>query len=486
MKRLLCILLVLMPYLAYSQDWTADWDFSMLMSGSTGQYLPFWARTGDDGIIPVRSSGLLTFEAEARCDVPSGFFFETGFRAAGAVAMGSPLNDKNLYGVLDRLYVSGGWKMFRLDAGMIPRHGELGRLSVTGGDMIMSGNARNFPGVNLSSDWIHVDKGHIFGFRGNLAHYVMADNRYVKGALIHNKSLAIKVSPGRNVDIMGGLNHYVQWGGIAQGPEGRQQQSFGDFFRILFGMKGGEEASLSDRVNALGNHLGSEWMRLVWRAEDFVMTFQYDKPFEDGSGRNFRNFPDGVWTLQFGFKDRKSFLTDITYEFINTTYQSGSAHDRPATEEEMEKQDKDGFYYGKVVLGGCDNYFNNSPYRSGWTYYGRMIGLPLCLTSAPGEHGFPKGIVNNRIRGHHVGLAGLVSKKVPYRLKATFTQNFGRYHQEETSFFASAPWQLSLALEADITGDMTGLPLMFSIGLYGDVGQVYQDSVGLTLRISRF
>lgn len=487
MSRLTVILMMLLSSLAMNaQEWKTDWDFMARLGGSSGQYMPFWARTGGDGILPVRSSGLLTLEADARYEDTDGMFFETGFKLAGAVAMRSPLNTRNLYGMMDRLYVSGGWKMIRLDLGMVPRHGELGDLSVTGGDIILSCNARNLPGVNLSSDWIYFEKGHWFGIRGNLAHYVMSDNRYVKGTLIHNKSLAGKVSLGRKVDVMGGLNHFVQWGGTAQGLEGAQQQSLGAFFKILFGMKGDRHSSVSDQNNALGNHLGNEWMRIVWRADRFTLTAQYDKPFEDNSGKNFQNFPDGVWTLQLGLKDRKAFLTDITYEFINTTWQSGPAHDRPATEEEKAEQDVNDYYYGKIVLGGCDNYFNNGPYRSGWTYYGRMIGLPLCIPAAPVEAGYTMGILNNRIRGHHIGVKGVVAERIPYRFKATFTENFGKYHQTETSFFASRPWQLSLALETDITGDLTGLPLLFSIGVYGDVGKVYQNSVGLTFRISRF
>ena len=457
-----------------STGWKVDWHASARMAGSIGEYMPFWARTGEDGILPVRSSGLITAGTDIVYNHQNGLFFEAGTNLAGALALKSPLNSKPVYGMVDRLYVSGGWKMLRADVGMLPRRGDLGGLSITGGDFLMSGNARNLPGVNLSADWIYFEKGHWVGIKGNLAHYHLFDNRVVKGAMIHNKSLAIKFALGRKVDLMAGFDHYAQWGGEGQAV------SFKDYMKIFFARRGDASDSWSDQNNVFGNHLGREWARLVWRADWFALTFQYDKPFEDNSGMIFQNFPDGVWTLQMALSDRKAWLTDITYEFINTTWQSGDRHDRPATEEEKAEQDPSSSFYGKIVLGGMDNYFNNGPYVSGWTHYGRMMGLPLMTTCLPGADGITRGIMNNRVRGHHIGIAGLVARKVPYRFKATFTENFGTYAIP----LADVPWQLSLALEADITREFTSLPVSFSCGLYGDIGRLYPDTIGLTFRVS--
>jgi hypothetical protein len=249
--------------------------------------------------------------------------------------------------------------------------------------------------------------------------------------------------------------------------------------KIFFAKRGDASDSWSDQNNVFGNHLGREWARLVWRAKPFTMTVQYDKPFEDNSGMIFQNFPDGVWTLQLALNNRKAFVTDITYEFINTTWQSGDRHDRPATEEELKRQDPSDPFYGKIVLGGCDNYFGNSPYSSGWTHHGRTIGLPLILPAMPADGVVPM-ISNTRVRGHHLAISGMVARKVPYRFKATYTDNFGTYGKP----YAGVPWQLSLALEADATKQATSLPVSFSVGVYGDVGKLYPNSVGLTLRIS--
>ena len=455
-------------------NWRIDWNASTRLAGTTGQYMPFWARTGEDGILLVRSSGLVTAGADVSYRHNNGLYFEAGTNLAGALAQKSPVSVGTVYGMVDRLYVSGGWKMLRMDIGMKPRRGELGPLSITGGDFLMSGNARNLPGINLSSDWIYFEKGHWVGIRGNLAHYHLWDDRKVPGAMIHNKSVDIKFSVGRKVDLIAGFHHYAQWGG-----EG-QAESFKDYVKIFFAKRGDASDSKSDQLNVFGNHLGREWARVIWRARPFTMTFQYDKPFEDNSGMIFQNFPDGVWTLQFALNDRKAFVTDVTYEFINTTWQSGDRHDRPATKEEEEKQDENDPWKGTIVLGGCDNYFGNSPYSSGWTHYGRTIGLPLILPAMPNADGIVPNISNTRVRGHHIALAGMVAAKVPYRFKATFTENFGTYSKP----YPGTPWQLSLALEADADKSFTRLPVTFSLGIYGDIGKLYPSSAGLTLRIS--
>ena len=49
---------------ATTEGWQVDWSASARMAGSTGQYMPFWARTGEDGILPVKSSGLWTAGAD--------------------------------------------------------------------------------------------------------------------------------------------------------------------------------------------------------------------------------------------------------------------------------------------------------------------------------------------------------------------------------------------------------------------------------------
>lgn len=492
--RIYILAFCLMFLASFSADaqtgWSVQWESNAFLNGGTGEYLPFWQRTGHSGVLPYTSSAVLTAGADLKYKAGNEIYFETGTNLVSQAMTASPWTSGGVNGIVDRLYVSAGWRMLHLDVGMKPRQRELGDLSLTGGNIVFSGNTRNMPGVNAWSDWIWFEKGHWFGIRGNFAHYQMIDSRYIRGAMIHNKSFAFKVALGRKVDFEAGLDHWAQWGGVSPAAGGRPS-SFNDYLRVILGKQGGSDATLSDQQNALGNHLGREYVRLTWRAESFDMVFQYDMPFEDG-GQIIKSqpMPDGVYTVKFAFNDRTRFITDVLYEFASTTWQSGPVHDRPATEEEMTKdygkdvywQNPEHHYYGRIVPGGLDNYFNNSEYRSGWTYYGRPICMPLMIPFAPAEDGTTLGIVSNRVRAHHVGVKGL-AWKLPYAFKATYSSNWGRYSDKGQGFFASRPKQLSLALEVELSEQVTKIPVDFVVGAYGDLGKVYRNSAGLSLRV---
>ena len=483
MRYRLSIVFLFVSLIASAHTWQVKWGADARFAGSSGQYMPFWARTGKDGILPVTSSGLVTLGSDLSYKHSNGLFFEAGLNVAGALAAESPMNSKAYYAILDRLYMSGGWKMLHLDLGMKPRERELSDVTITGGNVMYSRNARNIPGINAWSDWIYFEKGHWVGVKGNIAHYQYVDNRYVKGAYLHNKSVALKVALGKRFDLSACFEHWAQWGG--ESPiYGRQPSSFADYMLIFMAGRGKGGATQSDQINVLGNHLGREAIRADWKHDLFTMSFQYDKPFEDSSGMKFQNAPDGVWTLQFSLNDRKAVVTDFVVEYINTTWQSGPAHDRPATDEEMAEQDPDSHYYGKVVLGGCDNYFGNGEYKSGWTNFGRTMGLPLILAEAPGIDGVVTKFVNTRLRAFHAGLKGNIADGLPYNFKGTYSVNYGVYTWQASSAFETKPWQISLAFELGFKRYLRNLPIDMHLGVYGDVGRLYQNCAGLTLRIS--
>ena len=385
-----------------------------------------------------------------------------------------------IYDAWKELYAGIGWKMLRLDIGMADRPFDYGGLSLTGGNLVWSGNSRNVPGYNLQVDWVEIPgtKG-ILALKANYADYKTLDDRYVDGAMLHNKSVYAKIRLHGKVYLRLGLEQWSMWGGTSP-VYGRQPHSFTDYLRVVCGMSGGSGATQSDRINVLGDHRGRELIQVDWLADSFTLTVAHDIPFDDGSGMGFQNFPDGVNTVFFSFRDRNRWVTDILYEFVYTKWQSGTRHDRPAKPDELERNPEK----TKYTIGGRDNYFNNGEYRSGWTYYGRTIGLPLFTPMPAGEDGTVLGVANNRVTAHHVGIAGKFARKVPYRFKATYSKNFGIYPPQRLSFFDTVPEQLSLALETDFPQISAKFPVSVSVGVYGDVGELYSDNFGLTVRLS--
>lgn len=476
---------------------TVAWDVSLYGSGAS-HGMPFWAGANRRGLVPENLSngqnrllagygdnrgglsGLMTAGAEFAYLTKPEIAITAGLSFAGYGVKDS------WKGMLDRLYFGISWKKLHLDLGMKDRYFDYNGLSLTGGDLAYSGNARNLPGYNLSTDFIYIPwTRNILAFKANFADYMMVDNRYTDKTLLHNEALFLKITPVKFLSLTLGLEMWSQWSGTSP-VYGKQPSSFNDYMRVIFGKNGGDDATQSDQINVLGNHLGRELIRLDVNAADFTVTFQHDIPFDDRSGMRFQNFPDGVNTLNFSFKDRDKWVTDILLEFVYTKWQSGPQHDRPATDEELEKNPDN----KRVILGGCDNYFNNGEYRSGWTYYGNTIGLPLFTPMPAGEDGKVLGVCNNRVTAWHFGLRGNAAGKVPYKFLFTYSRNFGKYNQSDLgegadkSIFLSVPEQFSVALEGEIPHLGKRLPLSLGIGLYGDFGKLYQNSFGLTVRLS--
>ncbi len=111
------------------------------------------------------------------------------------------------------------------------------------------------------------------------------------------------------------------------------------------------------------------------------------------------------------------------------------------------------------------------------------MGLPLFTPAPVNREGKVLGVVNNRVIAHHVGLGGKLAHKVPYRLMATYSLNAGRYDQS-LSLFRSRPQQLSMALEVSSPKLFRNFSLQLSLGLYGDVGELYVNNFGVMMRLS--
>lgn len=467
-----CIILLLSTGL-FSQNRTIEYNTSLSGYAATEKTLPFWAVSNQYGLVPNGNGGLLQAGLFSDFNTRHKIQFAYGVSGAGY------LSDAGNRILLDQLYISGRWRNLRLDLGMIHPDIEYNGISSTNGNIMYSGNARTMPGYNLRTDYIAVPwTKKILSFKFNWADYKMIDERYVHHTLLHNKSFYVKIKPSKRVEIIAGLEQWAQWGGTS--PYGKQPSSLKDYLRIVTAHEGGDGASQSDQINVLGNHLGREHLRINYLADNYTLSFYHDIPFEDASGTDFRNFPDGTYALYYGAKDKSRWISDVIYEFYYTKYQSGSRHDRPATPEEIAQQKPDDPFYGRVVLGGMDNYFNNGEYKSGWTLYGRTIGTPLMTPVPRNAEGLVLGILNNRIIGHHLGIKGCAFNKVPYKAMFTYTMNYGTYHKP----FPQTTNQFSFGLEGSVP-QINKLPFNIDLGVYGDFGKLLPNNIGISVKLTR-
>ncbi len=474
MKIKLFIFCLLISEVVFCQKRTIYYDLSLSGYVSQEEHLPFWSVTNQNGIVPESNGGLLKIGIFSDFNPKHKIQFSYGVSTAGLLSK----SNNNL--LLDELYISSKWEKIRLDLGMIHPDIEYGGISSTNGNIVHSTNVRTMPGYNLRTDFITVPwTRQILSFKFNWADYMMIDNRFAHHTKLHNKSFFVKLSPLKRLELIVGLEHWAQWSGKSP-VLGQQPSSFKDYLRIVAALEGGEGASQSDIINVLGNHLGAEHLRINLHANKFSLSFYYDIPFEDHSGLDFYNAPDATYGIYFNSKNRKQWITDAIYELTYTKCQSGPLHDRPATPEEMAKQDPDKWYYGKIILGGNDNYFNNGEYRSGWTYYGKTIGTPFITPCAPNEKGQVLGVYNNRVLAHHWGIKGLAFLKIPYKALFSYSRNYGTFSIP----FEHPCEQYSFAIELKVP-EIKNLPFNIDFGVYGDYGKLFKNNLGFNLKISR-
>ena len=465
-----------------------DFFITLLLLGtmSGGPVLPFWAQAGQYGRMPDSSGGMVLVQVQKPFDDSRDFQWSWG--------VGLTYNTSSSVYV-DEYYLSGRWKALTLDAGLKHREmdfmgasSSLGPLSVTGGHLIESGNTRAIPGYRLSLAPVDIPftNGHLalYGFWGD---FKTLDKRWVQGALVHRGELFLLARIGEHLEVHAGLDHYALWGGVSM------DANWDNYWRVVTGSHASPNGSRSDQINVIGDHGGSECFKFKWSEDAWSLLFQHDIPYNDRSGMRFNNFPDGVNTLHFSWAQKDRWISDILYEFHYTRNQSGPLHEK--------ETDAEGnvipWHRGMHIAGG-DNYFNNGEYKSGWTYYGRTIGLSLffptgTLNGSWNPSNLVLGIENNRIRAHHMGLSGQLFRRMPYKLMLTYSQNYGTFTKPYAGESAwgkpwgtvkeTPLWQLSTALIGEVPAPF-GLGWMhLAYGIYADYGQVLPSQFGATLGI---
>ncbi|MFT4668879.1 MAG: hypothetical protein ACI840_002443 [Ulvibacter sp.] len=356
--------------------------------GATGDNLPFWMYRNTNGRIDAETNVAGLLRGSISYYLSDRSYFELG---AGAIASNGNKNSLRR----DELYISYVNPWLKVTLGSKTPFQEYQGLSVVAKDFLLSGNARALPGLIVEAPEPFM-LSNTFGIDWGIAHYELNEERYVDNPKVHYKRLGLVVNLDRKNQLVGGIEHYAQWGGTSP-VFGKLPSSFSDFLQVFIAGKSEGDTAIGETLNSLGNHLGIYNFEYNFTPSSGRFSFYHQHPFEDGSGTAFKNFPDGIWGFYFGpnTADFDSFITGFLLEYVQTTDQSGSG--RP------------------------DNYFSNSIYRSGWTYHNNTIGLPFII-----PFGNPSFIAYNRTRAINVGFAAR-NGNLSFKSKTSFTQNTGSF-----------------------------------------------------------
>lgn len=478
-------------------------SYVMLLGAlGTNNDMPFWATANQFGLMPESSGGLVTAYAAQDYHKESAFQYHWGVSLAGR-------SDKSsaFLVIPDEVYAGIKWKPLSLDLGIWHRQREymasdpmLGSISTTSGNVIWSGNGRSMPGYSINLDhWGIPGTKHIVEISAAWGDYKTIDNRYVKGSWVHDLQAYLTLNVWR-FSFEAGIEQFAEWTGVH--PErGQLPNGFKNYWRMVFARPPEDDGNPETQYGTCGDQRGRGKLYLSYKQDGWKIALQHDIPYDDRSFFWFENWQDGVNTISFSLDDKNKWVTDIAYEFVYTMWQSGPQHDRPATAEEIKKYGHNYPIYPDrdiIIIGGADDYFNNYEYRSGWTMYGRTIGLPLITPKGTRDgnwsrNGVTLGVENNRIMAHHIGLSGKFFRKVPYKLMLTYSQNYGRWwHNSSGDADASLEWnppftQFSAGLTTIVPllkGRLQILPsIYFDCGGY--VRNSFAATVGLRYMITR-
>lgn len=348
----------------------------------------------------------------------------------------------------------------------------------TSGPMVLSNNALPIPMILLhTNNFIEIPRtnglvsifadfsvGRFFEKKFNQLTYPdPIKGQYTIGTLWHHKTGYLRIG-NKNAAIpltftLGGT-HAAHWGGRHIGLDKKEPTSFKDFIKVLLGKSGGSDATISDQINVLGNHYGQYLFELAWHAPRSTWQLYHLHIFEDKSGMEFNNGPDGLWGLHLNLKEKSLPISDAVVEYITTLNQSGPFHildfERPN---------------GEGRGGGNDGYYSNGEYRGGASYVGMNIGNPLLIARGyanylPEEQ---KRYRNDRIQALHIGIGGEIESlwNICYEAKLTFVKSMGSFSSRLVKPTRSSYSYLRLQAPIQrVDGLSVGLEMGMDLGNY--------------------
>jgi len=445
--------------------------------GSSDQ-TPFWLRANQYGVVPLKSPAF-----RLNASLHSDYRLADSLGHRPKVDWGYGLNVVGNLGatnqfLLPEAYIKGRVGAFELYAGRRKEIIGLVDTLLTSGSYIWSGNTLPFPKIQLSVPTFTpfpLTQG-VLSVMGTFSHgWFENDGRLVRGSYLHQSSLYGRIGkPSWRVRFYGGFNHQVMWGGYSDyldntvSANGKLPSNIKYFPAVVLGTRNPYPDDQSIQTisrfeeNRVGNHLGSIDLAIEVNLNHWNLFAYRQFLYDDGSLFYGTNLADGLNGLRIRNRDQPNgaafFLKQITLEYLFTGSQGG-----------------DLFILEDPAKRGRDDYFNNSQFIDGWTYFGRTIGTPFLTPQQEVSSALPPryGIANNRVSAFHFGLSALVADRVDVTARLSYSLNAGTYPIP----YLNIPRQFSGLLTAAVPiGLFGGTTLNGSLAV--DVGKLLPNSVG--------
>jgi hypothetical protein len=403
---------------------------------------PFWMRSLQYGSVPMENPGLILRAWNGKTyNLKKKYDWKYEVEATGWTGI-----QNNFW--LTQAYVSGRRGKWELWAGRRKEVYGLGDTTMTGGFYAWSGNAMPMPKIQFGTrDYLNFAKGWL-GIHMTYSHGWFDNQGPTINAYLHQKSLYGRIGkPESKINLFGGINHQVYWGGEAKEKSGQfdiYPSSLNAYFYVVTALKNrtiipeDKNTSWFDALNQYGNHLGSIDLALQLKPFWGNILIYKQTSYETGRVASLTTANDGIWGATVQLK-KHGFFEQITMEYLSTANQ--------------------GLYVAGIAkfLGLVDthypeteSYFNNGA-SGGWAYWRKGIGTPLLVIDHETRQGGGYSFRYNAVKSIYIALRGQLPANIKWLFRISKSQNgFIQYgsNTPDSRFIAYTP-QLSSSLRLE-------------------------------------
>ncbi len=392
-------------------------DAELKALASDSQSTPFWMRSLQYGSVPIENPGIgvrlgmhRMYQREKRYDWKYGVEVNAWGGQQSAI-------------FLTEAYVSGrrgGWELW---AGRKKEIYGLGDTTLTSGFYAWSGNALPMPKIqlgtpgylNLLNKWI--------GLKMTYAHGWFDNRGPLENVMLHQKSLYGRIGkPDSRLNLFGGLNHQVQWGGNRIVPLATKRainvypSSLNAYFYVVTVLKNKNWVAVDpnttsdDTDNQYGNHLGSIDIAAAYNTNWGGVLLYRQTAYEQGAVFNLTPADDGLTGLSLRL-DGQHFIEGVLIEHLYTGNQ--------------------GLYRSWIAKlfntvdthnGEKIEYMYNGARSTGWWYQADEIGTPLIMRDTKTLLGGNQ-FTYNAVNVIYLGIRGHISDEIDWVFRGSRSTN---------------------------------------------------------------
>ena len=431
-NRLIGALFLLSVSIGVTAQVKLELEYDVEVSGtvSSGRHAPIWLTANRYGMGSISGkSGYLSAGCFLQMGLPKHWQINAGLDLAGGL--------NTAYNVwLHQAYLDVGWKHLRLSVGTKERgvYPVERDMEVSSGVMVEGVNTQPIPQVRLSlDDYVNVPfTREWFGVKGHIAYGRFMDDRWqrkfsgvsqrlTQDVLYHTKSLAVRL--GRRdifpLEVEIGIIDIAQFAGDSYVKQAdgslKLVQKYPKGFKSLWNafLPFHQEGN----ANVEGNHSGSWMAAATWYAHRWKIRAYMEHYFEDHSqiGFEYGMWQDGHLGVEVELPDNR-WVSKIVWEGLCTTDQTGAI-----------LYDSFNGSFTDIQISGGDNYFTNGQYL-GLQHAGMGMTNPLIPGPGYNQDG-TNCYKSNRVRAHHIALAGQPDAEWRWRLLSSFVRHWGTYYQ---------------------------------------------------------